>query len=226
MLHKRHFFGSCVINDCLFVAGGECEGMLRTLRSAEVYVQHKNKWFYISEMRAGMVPSVGIVHDGKWFLKGLNSHRQVISEVYLLASKTWSTTSDEMVVGLRNPSISFDGQLYSTGCHDGCKIRVYNRETGSWTGFTDTGRHLGSSRGLEVVALVSLNGKLCTVRNNMSIIVIDISDPTTVIEINSARMWKSFARKWQNSSFMASLWSTIAGRKQKSDVMHCQVLQV
>ncbi|GJN08973.1 hypothetical protein PR202_ga26935 [Eleusine coracana subsp. coracana] len=226
MLHKRYFFGSCVINNCLFVAGGECEGIHRTLRSAEVYDPNRNRWFCIAEMSAGMVPSTGIVYDGKWFLKGLNSHRQVISEVYLLASKTWSTASDEMVTGLRNPSISFDGQLYSTDCRDGCKIRVYNRETGSWTRFMDTRRHLGSSRALEVAALVSLNGKLCVIRNNMSITLIDITDPTTVIEVDSARMWETFARKWQHRSFMANLWSTVAGCNLKTHIMHCQVLQV
>jgi hypothetical protein len=90
----------------------------------------------------------------------------------------------------------------------------------------DSRRHLGSSRGFEAVALVSLNGKLCIVRNNMSITLVDVSDPTTVIEIDSARMWEIFARKGQYRSFMANLWSTIAGRNLKTHIIHCQVLQV
>ncbi|KAL5679461.1 hypothetical protein ACJX0J_005846, partial [Zea mays] len=80
MLQKRHFFGSCVINNCLYVAGGECVGIQRILRSAEVYDPNRNRWSSIAEMSTGMVPSIGVVHDGKWYLKGLNSHRQVMSE--------------------------------------------------------------------------------------------------------------------------------------------------
>ncbi|PUZ42667.1 hypothetical protein GQ55_9G600300 [Panicum hallii var. hallii] len=226
MLQKRHFFGSCVINNCLYVAGGECEGIQRTLRSAEVYDPNRNRWSCIAEMSTGMVPSIGVVHDGMWFLKGLNSHRQVVSEVYLPASKMWSTTGNEMVTGWRNPSISFRGWLYSADCRDGCKLKVYNRETGSWTRFIDTRHHLGNSRALEAAAFVSLTGKLCIIRNNMSITLIDISDPTTVTEVDSARIWEAFARKGQQRSFMANLWSTITGRNLKTDIMHCQVLQV
>uniref|UniRef100_A0A0A9D8F1 Uncharacterized protein n=1 Tax=Arundo donax TaxID=35708 RepID=A0A0A9D8F1_ARUDO len=177
-------------------------------------------------MSTGMVPSIGVVYDGKWFLKGLDSHRHVVSEVYLPASKTWSATSDEMVTGWRNPSISFNGRLYSADCRDGCKLRVYNRETGSWTRFMDTRRHLGSSRALEAAALVSLNGKLCIIRNNMSITLIDTSDPTTATEIDSARMWGTFARKGRHRSFMANLWATVPGRNLKTHILHCQVLQV
>jgi hypothetical protein len=226
MLRKRHCFGSCVINNCLYVAGGECEGIHRTLRSAEVYNPNKNRWSCITEMSTGMVPFIGVVHDGKWFLKGLDSHHQVVSEVYLPTSNMWSTIGNEMVAGWRNPSISFNGRLYSADCQDGCKLRVYDGATGLWTRFMDSRRHLGSSRGFEAVALVSLNGKLCIVRNNMSITLVDVSDPTTVIEIDSARMWEMFARKGQYRSFMANLWSTIAGRNLKTHIIHCQVLQV
>jgi hypothetical protein len=144
MLQKRHFFGSCVINNCLYVAGGECVGIQRILRSAEVYDPNRNRWSSIAEMSTGMVPSIGVVHDGKWYLKGLNSHRQVVSEVYLPASKMWSATGNEMVTGWRNPSISLNGHLYFADCRNGCKLRVYNREMGSWTRFIDTRHHMGS----------------------------------------------------------------------------------
>ncbi|KAL6649286.1 hypothetical protein ACP70R_013510 [Stipagrostis hirtigluma subsp. patula] len=226
MLQKRQFFGSCVINNCLYVAGGECDGIQRTLRSAEVYDPNRNRWSCIAEMSTGMVPSIGVVYDGKWFLKGIDSHRQVVSEVYLPASRMWSSTEDEMIVGWRNPSISFNDQLYSADCRDGCKLRIYDRETGSWTRFVDIRHHLGSSRALEAAALVSLNGKLCIIRNNMSITLIDISDPTTVTEIDSARLWETFSRKGQHRSFIANLWSTIAGRNLKAHIIHCQVVQV
>ncbi|VAI09276.1 unnamed protein product [Triticum turgidum subsp. durum] len=226
MLRKRHFFGSCVINNCLYVAGGECEGIQRTLRSAEVYNPNRNRWSCITEMSIGMVPFIGVVYDGKWFLKGLDSHRQIVSEVYLPTSNMWSTTGNELVAGLRDPSISFNGRLYSVDCRDACKLRVYDGDKGLWTRFMDSRRHLGSSRSFEAVALVSLDGKICVIRNNMGITLVDVCDPTTVIEIDSARMWETFARKGQHRSFMANLWSTIAGRHLKTHIIHCQVLQV
>ena len=226
MLRKRHCFGSCVINNCLYVAGGECEGIQRTLRSAEVYNPNRNRWSCITEMSIGMVPFIGVVYDGKWFLKGFDSHRQIVSEVYLPTSNMWSTTGNELVAGLRNPSISFNGRLYSVDCRDACKLRVYDGDKGLWTRFMDSRRHLGSSRSFEAVALVSLDGKICVIRNNMGITLVDVCDPTTVIEIDSARMWESFARKGQHRSFMANLWATIAGRHLKTHIIHCQVLQV
>ncbi|EEC74590.1 hypothetical protein OsI_10170 [Oryza sativa Indica Group] len=226
MLQKRHCFGSCVINNRLYVAGGECEGIQRTLRSAEFYDPNRNRWSYISEMSTGMVPFIGVVYDGKWFLKGLDSHRQVVSEVYMPTSNVWSVTADEMVTGWRNPSICFNGRLYSAECRDGCKLRVYDRDTRSWTRFMDSRRHLGNSRAFEAAALVSLNGKICIIRNNMSITLVDVSNTPTVIEINSAHMWDVFARKGQHRSFIANLWFTIAGRNFKTHIIHCQVLQV
>jgi hypothetical protein len=90
----------------------------------------------------------------------------------------------------------------------------------------DSKHHLGSSRAFEAAALVSLNGKLCIIRNNMSITLVDISDPTMSVETDSARMWETVARKGQHRSFVANLWSTIAGRNLKSHIIHCQVLQV
>jgi hypothetical protein len=95
-----------------------------------------------------------------------------------------------------------------------------------WTRFMDSKHHLGSSRAFEAAALVSLNGKLCIIRNNMSITLVDISDPTMSVETDSARMWETVARKGQHRSFVANLWSTIAGRNLKSHIIHCQVLQV
>ncbi|MBA0547910.1 hypothetical protein Golob_019041, partial [Gossypium lobatum] len=82
MLRRRHFFGSCVIKNRLYVAGGENEGVHRSLRSAEVYDPNKNRWSFISDMSTAMVPFIGVVYEDKWFLKGLGPHRQVMSEIY------------------------------------------------------------------------------------------------------------------------------------------------
>ncbi|KAE8676600.1 F-box/kelch-repeat protein [Hibiscus syriacus] len=64
-LRKRHLFGSCLINNCLYVAGGECEGIYKTLRSAEVYDPNKNRCSFVQDMSTVMVPFIGIVYDGK-----------------------------------------------------------------------------------------------------------------------------------------------------------------
>lgn len=225
MLRKRHFFGSCVINNCLYAAGGECEGSQRTLISAEVYDPNRNRWSFISDMNTAMVPFIGVVHNGTWFLKGLGSHREVMSDAYSPETNTWTPISEGMVSGWRNPSISLNGQLYALDCRDGCKLRVYDGTTDSWNKFIDSKLHLGSSRALEAAALVPLNGKLCIVRNNMSISLVDVSSPDKRVESNP-QLWENIAGKGHFRTLVTNLWSSIAGRSGlKSHIVHCQVLQ-
>ncbi|KAK1265970.1 F-box/kelch-repeat protein [Acorus gramineus] len=225
MLRKRHLFGSCVINNCLYVAGGECEGIQRTLRSAEVYDPNKNRWTFIAEMNIAMVPLISMVYEGRWFLKGLSSHRQVISEAYSLADNNWLSVTNGMVSGWRNPSIMLNGRLFAVDCRDGCRLRVYDGVTDSWSRYVDSRLHLGSSRALEAAALVPINGKLCVIRNNMSISLINVSDPERSAE-NSYHLWETVVGKGQVKTFVTNLWSSIAGRSGlKSHIVHCQVLQ-
>ncbi|AET04178.1 putative F-box domain, galactose oxidase, beta-propeller [Medicago truncatula] len=225
MLRKRHLFGSCVMNNCLYVAGGECKGIQRTLRSAEVYDPNRNRWSFISEMTTAMVPFIGVIHNGTWFLKGLGSNRNVICEAYSQESDTWTPVNNGMVVGWRNPSISLNGELYALDCQDGCKLKVYDMATDSWKKFIDSRLHLGSSRALDAAALVSLNGKLCIIRNNMSISLVDVSSPNRRVESNP-HLWENIAGKGPVRSLVRNLWSTIAGRGGlKSHIVHCQVLQ-
>ncbi|EYU24437.1 hypothetical protein MIMGU_mgv1a024107mg, partial [Erythranthe guttata] len=226
MLRKRHFFGSCVINNCLYVAGGECEGIQRTLRSAEVYDPNRNRWSFIADMSTAMVPFIGVVYDGKWFLKGLGAHREVLSEAYTPESNLWSPINDGMVSGWRNPSISMNGKLYALDCRDGCKLRVYDEKTDSWSRFIDSKIHLGNSRALEAAALVPINGKLCIIRNNMSISMVDVSGTDKRAE-GSSGIWENIAIKGHFRNLFTNLWSSIAGRSGlKSHIVHCQVLQV
>lgn len=219
MLRKRHCFGSCVMNNCLYVAGGECEGIQRTLRSAEVYDPNRNRWAFVSEMTSSMVPFIGVVYHGKWFLKGLSSHRQVLSEVYTPETNTWSPINNsELINGWRNPCLSLNSRLYALDCRDGCKVRVYDDATDSWNRFADSRFHLGNSRALEAAALVCLNGKLCIVRNNMSISLVDVLETDR---------WEIVAGKGQLKTFVTNLWSTISGGTWlKTHIVHCQVLQV
>lgn len=225
MIRRRHCFGSCVIDNCLYVAGGECEGIQRALRSAEVYDPHKSKWSSTAEMGTGMVPFIGVVHSGKWYLKGLGSRRQVMSEAYDPETNTWTPVNDGMIAGWRNPSTTMNGHLYSIDCRDGCKLRVYDEATDSWNKFIDSKLHLGSSRALEAAALVPLNGKLCIIRNNMSISLVDVSSPDKHVESNP-HLWENIAGKGHFRTLVTNLWSSIAGRSSlKSHIVHCQVLQ-
>lgn len=225
MLRKRHFFGSCVINNCLYVAGGECEGIQRTLRSVEVYDPNKNRWSFVADMSTAMVPFIGVVYDGRWYLKGLGNHRQVMSEAYLPSTNTWTPVNNGMVAGWRNPSISLNGKLYALDCKDGCKLRAYNEVTDSWDRFIDSKTHMGNSRALEAAALVSLNGKLCIIRNNMSISLVDVSTHSSNVE-DGTPLWETIAGKGQLKTFVTNLLSSIAGRNGlKSHIVHCQVLQ-
>lgn len=224
MLRRRHFFGFCVINNCLYVAGGESEAIQRLMRSAEVYDPNKNRWSFIADMNTAMVPFIGVVHEGKWFLKGLGSHRQVRSEVYVPESNSWHQVYNGMFGGWRSPNISLNGQLFALDCKDGCKLRVYDCATGSWRKHIDSKLHLGNSPAMEAAALVSLNGKLCIVRNNMSISLVHVSryDGSR----SADELWETIGGKGQGKSFVTNLWSSLSGRNRlKSHIVHCQVLQ-
>lgn len=217
MLRRRHFFGSCVINNCLYVAGGENH------RSAEVYDPNKNRWSFISDMRTSVVPFIGVVYEGKWFLKGLGSHRQVLSEVYDPENDRWNTVYDGMVVGWRpHPCTTVNGHLYALDCKDGCKLKMYNETSGSWSKLIDSKMHLGNSKALEAAAVVPLNGKLCIIRNNMSITLVDVSDS----ESQHQHLWETISGKGHLKTLVTNLLSNLAGRSRlKNCVVHCQVLQ-
>ncbi|KAK2966292.1 hypothetical protein RJ640_018103 [Escallonia rubra] len=226
MLRRRHFFGSCVINNCLYVAGGENEGVHRSLRSAEVYDPNKNRWSFISDMSTAMVPFIGVVYEGKWFLKGLGSHRQVLSEMYQPETDCWYPVYDGMVAGWRNPSTSISGHLYALDCKDGCKLRIYDEVSDSWSKHIDSKLHLGNSKALEAAALVPLNGKLCIIRNNMSISLVDVSKSADARGASAEHLWETIAGKGQFKTLVTNLWSSLAGRNRlKSHIVHCQVLQ-
>ncbi|KAK6941635.1 Kelch repeat type 1 [Dillenia turbinata] len=226
MLRRRYFFGACVINNCLYVAGGENDGAPRSLRSAEVYDPNKNRWSFISDMSTAMVPFIGVVYDGKWFLKGLGPHRQVLSEVYLPETNSWYPVYDGMVAGWKNPCASLNRQLYALECKDGCKLRVYDEANGSWSKHIDSKLHLGNSRALEAAALLPLNGKLCIIRNNMSISLVDVLKSENLGEATAEHLWETIAGKGQFRTLVTNFWSSLAGRNRlKSHIVHSQVLQ-
>lgn len=228
MLRRRHFFGSCVINNCLYVAGGENEGNHRSLRSAEVYDPNKNRWSFISEMGTGMVPFIGVVYGGKWFLKGLGGHRQILSEVYEPEVDSWRAVYDGMIAGWRNPCSSLNGNLYGLDCVDGCKLRIYDKDGDCWKKHFDSKMHIGNSKALEAAALVPLNGKLCIVRNNMSVSMVDVSrfeDIENSVSIDG--LWETIGGKGQFKTMVNNIWfSLLSGRNRaKNHIVHCQVLQ-
>ncbi|ONK81026.1 uncharacterized protein A4U43_C01F24430 [Asparagus officinalis] len=225
MLRRRHFFGSCVMNNCLYVAGGESEGIHHLLTSAEVYDPSKNRWALIQEMSTSMVPFIGIVYNKRWFLKGLGPLRQVQSEAYDPETDTWAPVFDGMVTGWRNPCVCIEGKLYALECKDGCKIRVYSDATNSWSKDFDSEMHLGSSQAVEAAAIVSIRGKLCIVRNDMSISLVHVAGNDEE-RGNGRRRWETISGKGQSKSFIANILSNIAGwNRVKSHIIHCQVLQ-
>ncbi|VFR01850.1 unnamed protein product [Cuscuta campestris] len=232
MLRRRHFFGFCVMNNCLYVAGGENEGVHGSLRSAEVYDPNKNRWSFIADVSTPMVPFIGVVYSGRWFLKGLGVHREVVSEVYEPETDTWDPVHDGMVSGWRNPSTALNGRLYAVDCRDGCRLRVYDDASGSWTKHVDSKMHLGATKAWEAAALLPLNGKLCVVRNNMSISLVDVAkcggNGSTAEEGEQQSVWENIGGKGgqQLKTRVTNFLSSIAGRgRLKSHIVHCQVLQ-
>lgn len=222
MLRRRHLFGSCVLNNCLYVAGGETQGAEQALKSAEVYDPIKNRWFLISDMSTSMIPFISVVYKGRWFIKGLGPHRQVLSEVYYPEANAWLPVFDGMVSGWRNPCTCLNGMLYALECRDGCKLRVYDGASDSWIKCMDSKLHLGSSRALEAAALFPINGKLCIIRNNMSITLVDVAGAP-----KKSSNWETLAGYGPIKTFVTNLWSSLAGRRRlQSHIVHCQVLKV
>ncbi|KAM1242423.1 hypothetical protein ACFX2G_034776 [Malus domestica] len=72
--------------------------------------------------------------------------------------------------------------------------------------------HLGNSRALEAASLVPLNGKLCIVRNNMSISLVDVSNSSDVHGESAEHLWETIAGKGQFKTLVTNLWSSLAGR--------------
>jgi hypothetical protein len=166
MLRRRHGFGCCVMGNRLYVAGGEGCGVGGGggggLRSVEVFDPAKNRWSFVSDMAASLMPFVSAVHGGRWYVKGLGAQRQVMSQVYSPEADAWSAAHelDAMVTGWRSPSASLGGRLYAADCKDGCRLRAYDEAAGAWSGRVDGGQHAGSSHAVEAAAMVALHGKL------------------------------------------------------------------
>lgn len=159
-------------------------------------------------------------------MKGLGSHRQVLSEVYRPETDSWHPVYDGMVAGWRNPSTSLNGRLYALECKDGCKVRVYDEKTDSWSKHIDSKMHLGNSKALEAAALLPLNGKLCIIRNNMSISLVDVSKCDESGDGFGEHLWENIAGKGQFRTLVANFLLNLAGRNRpKSHIVHCQVLQ-
>ncbi|KAL5208345.1 hypothetical protein ABZP36_032780 [Zizania latifolia] len=222
MLRRRHCFGACVIGNRLYVAGGEGGG--GGLRSAEVFDPAKNRWSFVSDMAAALMPFVSAVHGGRWYVKGIGAQRQVLSQVYSPETDAWSALLelDSMVTAWRSPSVSVGGRLYAADCKDGCRLRAYDEAAGAWSCCVDSGHHLGSSHAVEAAAMVALHGKLCVVRNDMSVSVVNVAAGPG----GGGPRWETVAGKGQIKTFVTNLLSSIAGRgRAKNRVLHCQVLE-
>ncbi|KAE7998855.1 hypothetical protein FH972_003354 [Carpinus fangiana] len=79
---------------------------------------------------------------------------------------------------------------------------------------------------LEAAALLPLNGKLCIIRNNMSISLVDVLKSEDVRGPTAEHLWETIAGKGQFKTLVTNLLSSLAGRSRlKSHIVHCQVLQ-
>ncbi|KAG2649329.1 F-box/kelch-repeat protein At1g55270-like [Panicum virgatum] len=220
MLRRRQCFGACVMGNRLYVAGGESGGG-GGLRSAEVFDPAKNRWSFVAEMAAAMVPFVSAVHGGRWYVKGLGAQQEVVSQAYSPETDSWTVVLDGMVTGWRSPSACLDGRIYAADCKDGCRLRSYDEAADAWTTCADSKQHQGSSQAAEAAAIVALHGRLCVVRNDMSVSAVDVAAGE-----GSQQSWETLAGKAHAKSFVTGLLSNLAGRgRAKNHILHCQVLE-
>lgn len=220
MLRRRQCFGACVIGNRLYVAGGESGGGGGGLRSAEVFDPAKNRWSFVAEMTAAMVPIVSAVHRGQWYVKGLGAQQQVLCQAYSPEADAWSVVLDGMVTGWRSPSACLDGRLYASDCRDGCRLRAYDEAADTWTTCVDSKQHRGSSQAAEAAAIVALHGRLCVVRNDMSVSAVEVAAG------DGNQRWETLSGKAHAKSFVTGLLSNLAGRgRAKNSILHCQVLE-
>ncbi|TVU02503.1 hypothetical protein EJB05_24748 [Eragrostis curvula] len=220
MLRRRHCFGAAVIGNRLYVAGGESGGGSGGIKSAEAFDPAKNRWSIVADMAAAMVPFVGAVHGGRWYLKGIGAGQQVVSQVYSPEADAWSVVLDGMVTGWRSPSACLDGRLYAADCKDGCRIKAYDEAAGEWNACVDSKQHRGSSQAVEAAAIVALDGRLCVVRNDMSVSAVNVAAGT------GKEQWETLVGKSHAKNFVTDILSNIAGRgRAKNTILHCQVLE-
>ncbi|KAG0532246.1 hypothetical protein BDA96_04G092600 [Sorghum bicolor] len=219
MLRRRQCFDVCVMGNRLYVAGGE-SGSGGGLRSAEVFDPVKNRWSFVAEMAAPMAPFVSAVHGGRWYVKGIGAQQQVLSQAYSPEADAWSVVLDGMVTGWRSPSACVDGRLYAADCKDGCRLRAYDEAADAWTTCVDSKQHRGSSQAAEAAAIVALHGRLCIVRDDMSVSAVDVAPGA------GNQRWQTLAGKAHTKSFVTGLLANLAGRRRaKNNILHCQVLE-
>ncbi|CAH8360284.1 unnamed protein product [Eruca vesicaria subsp. sativa] len=78
--------------------------------------------------------------------------------------------------------------LKGLGSHQQVTSEAYDPETNSWSP--------GNSRAIEAAALVPLRNKLCIIRNNISMSLVDVLNP----DKNNPRVWENNAVKGQYKS--------------------------
>ncbi|KAI3888255.1 hypothetical protein MKW92_010123 [Papaver armeniacum] len=211
------------------------EGVHRSLKSDEVYDSNKNMCSFISNMETIMVPLIGVVHNGKWFLKGLVKRRGYPNIpqsktfppiIYHPETDSYNSVYNGVVAGWRNPSISTNVNLHALDRKDGYILRIYDVSTDTLGNHMDSKLHLVSSRALEAAVLIQLNRKVCIIRNNMSISMANLSNADNSRCVMSDHSWETIAGKEQFKTFITNIWSSFASRNRiKVHLLHCQMLQ-
>ncbi|XP_026397827.1 F-box/kelch-repeat protein At1g55270-like [Papaver somniferum] len=217
MLEPRYMCGSCVINNCLYVAGGGLvqNGIIYGFESAEIYDPLKNRWFFVADMTRRMLVEDGYVYNGMWFLTGVYGSEQNINEAYNPETNKWIQIGNGLVASRRNPTIVIDGNLYIVSCKDGCKLDLCDASTNMWvSNYIVCSEKFHLSRELpelmtffDARKLSSLNkGKLlCIVRDNMTILVVDMyQDMNMMMQEEGSLKHIIFGRKRKLIAFCGS----------------------
>ncbi|XP_073300426.1 F-box/kelch-repeat protein At1g30090-like [Primulina huaijiensis] len=134
MTTPRSFFASGVINDLIYVAGGNSTDLFE-LNSVEVLDPKKGTWQSVSNMKTNMASYDAAVLDGKllvtegWFWPFYVVPR---GQIYDPQTDNWENMATGLREGWTGSSVVIYGHLFVVTEHERTKLKVYDAQCDSW----------------------------------------------------------------------------------------------
>ncbi|KAL7618909.1 hypothetical protein Lser_V15G04219 [Lactuca serriola] len=134
MITARSFFASGVINEKIYVAGGNSTDLFE-LNSGEVMDPKNGIWHPIANMRTNMAVYDAAVLNGKllvtegWFWPFYVVPR---GQIYDPKTDNWENMADGLREGWTGSSVVIYGHLFVVTEHERTKLKVYDMNSDTW----------------------------------------------------------------------------------------------